>query len=242
MNIVNFINDDRYRIIMWTAKFKIFDEKNKLSLILRKNKIKLYYYPINHYVKKNRYFFIATGLLEGEQRDKEQFIQDLKKLKKAKKDRRLELLEIKGDFFVVITSHTINREIKLFVSTAYNPALVHFEPVIWHEDGWEEWNIASMERKDIENLIRVGETKYKLELLQFIKKKIKNFGFLTLLPELTEKQKQALKLAVDEGYYEYPRKTEVQKLAKMIKLSFSTFQAHLRKAENKIIPFVIKRV
>lgn len=241
MNIVNFINDDKYRIIMWIAKFKIFDKKNKLSLILRKNRVKLYYYPVNYYVKKNRYFFIAVGLLEGK-KNKKQFIQDLKKLKKAKKDRRLELLELEGDFFVAITSHTIDKETKLFVSITYNPALVHFEPVIWHEDGWEEWNIASMERKNIENFIHVGRTKYKLKLLQFTKKKIKNFGFLTLLPELTEKQKRALKLAVDEGYYEYPRKTEVQKLAKMIKLSFSTFQAHLRKAENKIIPFVIKRV
>ena len=165
----------------------------------------------------------------------------MRKLKTAKTGRRLELLEVEGDFIVVITSHTINQETKLFVSTAYNPSLIHYQPIIWHEDGWEEWTIASAERKDIEKLIKIGEKVYDLKLLQFVQKKIKNFGFMTILPELTDKQKKAIELAMEHGYYEYPRKIELKRLAKMSKKSLSTYQAHLRKAERKLLPFVVKR-
>ena len=50
-------------------------------------------------------------------------------------------------------------------------------------------------------------------------------------------QKQAIELAIKNGYYNVPRKTSVEKLAKLSKLSFSTFQVHLRKAEEKLIPY-----
>ena len=56
-------------------------------------------------------------------------------------------------------------------------------------------------------------------------------------PELTEKQKQAMNLAIKQGYYNYPRKISIEQLAKLSKLSFSTFHAHLRKAEQKLLPF-----
>lgn len=226
---------------MWILRFKVFDEKNKINIILRKNKVKIYYYPINTYIKKNRYYFIAIGVIEADKKSKQGFFRDLRKLKGAKKDRRLELLEIEGDFFVEITSHTINREMKLFVAEAYNPALIHFEPVIWYRDGWEEWNAAAMDRKILEKLIGVWETKYKLKLLEFKQKKIKNFGFLTIIPELTDKQKKALKLAIEKGYYARPRKIDIQRLAKISKVAFSAFQVHLRKAENKIIPSLFER-
>ncbi len=52
----------------------------------------------------------------------------------------------------------------------------------------------------------------------------------------------AVALAAGEGYYTYPRKSDVQDLAKIAKLSFSTFQEHLRKAENKLIPFTVKKL
>ena len=52
-----------------------------------------------------------------------------------------------------------------------------------------------------------------------------------------EKQKQAIELAIKRGYYTSPRKISLQELAKISKLSFSTFQVHLRKAEEKLIPF-----
>lgn len=56
-------------------------------------------------------------------------------------------------------------------------------------------------------------------------------------PELTERQRRAMELAIKNGYYDSPRKTNIKKLAKISGLSFSTFQVHLRKAEEKLIPY-----
>ncbi len=64
----------------------------------------------------------------------------------------------------------------------------------------------------------------------------------SLLPKLTKKQKQALILAVENNYYGYPRKIKLEKLAKIMKISLSTYQFHLAKAEAKLLPFVTKRI
>ncbi len=222
---------------MWIAKFRIYDKEHKIRELIEENKIEACYYPINYYVKRARYFFIATGIIYSGNKNK--FFADLKKLKKQKTGRKLELLETEGDFFIMISSHTISEEEKRYVKVFYNPAIIHYHPIIFHKDGWEEWEIASMERKPIEEIIKVGKKVYDLKLLEFHQKKIKNFGFMTLLPELTEKQQEAINLALDSGYYNYPRKISLDKLSKKAKRSFSTFQAHVRKAENKIISYVI---
>lgn len=222
---------------MWIAKFKIYDKEHRIRELIEENKINACYYPVNYYVKRRRYFFIAAGIIYGGNKNK--FFADIKKLKKQKTGRRLELLEIEEDFFIMITSHTINQENKKYVNLFYNPAIIHYNPIVFHKDGWEEWEIASMERKAIEDIIKIGKKVYDLKLLKFHEKKIKNFGFLTLLPELTDKQNKALKMALEEGYYNYPRKISLDKLSKKAKLSFSTFQAHVRKAENKILSYVI---
>jgi predicted DNA binding protein len=44
-------------------------------------------------------------------------------------------------------------------------------------------------------------------------------------------------MAIKNGYYNYPRKTSIEKLAELSGLSFSTFHAHLRKAEQRLLPF-----
>ena len=221
---------------MWIAKFKIYDKNSKFRELVEKYGVVVYYSPINYYVKNRRYFFIAVGFVQG---NNNKFLTEFKKFKKTKKGRKIELLEVEDDFFTIITSYVISEEKKRYVEAFYNPVIIHIKPIIFHKDGWEEWEIASMERKAIEKLIDVGEKIYELKFLKFYKRKIKNFGFLTLLPELTDKQEKSLRLALEFGYYSYPRKISLDKLAKIAKLAFSTFQAHIRKAENKIISYVV---
>ncbi len=224
---------------MWTTRFKVYDKENKIMKIVRKNRITGRYYPVSHYLENKRYYFISVGIIQGEKENKRQFFKDLLAMKKDSSGRRTELIEVEGDFFVLITSHTVSEEMKWSVSAAFNPKLLHFMPPTWGDDGWEEWNVAALERKDLEKLLHVAETIYQVKLSEFKKKKITNFGFLTILPELTERQKEALKFAISSGYYKYPRNTSLDKLSKKFKINFSAFQAHIRKCENKIMPFVM---
>jgi len=65
---------------------------------------------------------------------------------------------------------------------------------------------------------------------------IQDFFMVNVMPKITEKQRRAIDLAIKKGYYEYPRKTTLKSLAKTMNISYSTFQAHLRKAEQKLLP------
>ena len=228
---------------MWVLKFKVFDEGNIFSSRTKKFNITIYYYPVNHYAEKNTYFFTAIGRLEGEEDNKKRFLRDLRKLKKSSKHRRWVIsFEVKGDFFIGITAHTRTAEMKTFVHTYYNPRFVHVKPCIIYPDGWEEAEIASLRKEDFKKILHFGKRLYNLKLLMMKEKEIGNIGFLGVMPELTDKQKQALELAYKEGYYEYPRRIELKKLAKLMRISLSTYQAHLRKAEKKLLPFMIRRI
>lgn len=53
---------------------------------------------------------------------------------------------------------------------------------------------------------------------------------------LTERQLGALQLAIGKGYYEHPRKTGTEELAKSLGISRTTFEEHLRKAQSRLFP------
>ena len=59
---------------------------------------------------------------------------------------------------------------------------------------------------------------------------------------LTEKQKQALELAIKHEYYSWPKGITLEQLAEKIGVSRSVFQEHLRKAEEKIMPGMIDKL
>lgn len=231
----SFLYADMYPISMWQTKFLVYDEKGVYSTRAKKFKIDIYGYPINYYSDKKYFYFVAIGFLEGEEKIKDSFIKDLEK------DKRVHKIEYNKSFFICVTKETKNRESQRFVHLFYNPLLIRLKPTVIHVDGWEENEVGCFERKHLDEIFKVSEKKYKLKLKYIKQAKIENIGILNVFPKLTDKQKTAIELAVKEGYYEYPRKTEVQKLAKFSKLSFSTFQEHLRRAENKLLPFSVKK-
>jgi len=63
-----------------------------------------------------------------------------------------------------------------------------------------------------------------------------------LLSDLTEKQINAMLTAYRHGYYNLPRGSDVQTIAAKEKVPRTTFQEHLKKAENKIVGALIPYV
>ena len=57
--------------------------------------------------------------------------------------------------------------------------------------------------------------------------------------DLTSKQQEALKLAYRKGYYELPRSIFLEKLAKEMNIHRRTYEEHLRKAEKKIMSYLV---
>lgn len=78
-----------------------------------------------------------------------------------------------------------------------------------------------------------------MQIIRLVQKSLDNVFYPRIMPDLTKNQKQALDLAIGEGYYEVPRKTDLRTLAGILQISLSTYQKHLRKAEQKLIPNIL---
>lgn len=62
------------------------------------------------------------------------------------------------------------------------------------------------------------------------------------VPDLTDRQRDALRAAYDGGYYQIPRETTTQAIADQLGVERRTAEEHLRRAENKLIDAIIQYV
>lgn len=122
--------------------------------------------------------------------------------------------------------------------------LLHVLPVVY-EQGWEYYRIIAFQHKDVNGLLqRFEERGFAFEILR----KVPFNGFIAssltltadaLFSGLTEKQMDALLVAYTNGYYQFPRKADVQAISSKKRVPRTTFQEHLKKAENKIIKSIV---
>lgn len=220
---------------MWKAKFSVYDEKAVYASRAKKFNVSVHGYMLNYHSDKKYFYFTLLAFVEGSDRLRKEFIEDLRK------DKKIHYFENHNYFFVCTLKHTRTKEKERHGSLFYNPLLIQTKPFIIYPSGWEELELASFNRKYLENIMKIAEKKFNLKLEYLKKGELDSLGILSIFPKLTEKQKNAVESAISNGYYEYPRKIDVQSLAKKNKSSFSTFQEHLRKAENKLIPFSVKK-
>lgn len=62
------------------------------------------------------------------------------------------------------------------------------------------------------------------------------------LPELSERQREALLEAYESGYYAIPRETTTEELASVMDIDRRTFEEHLRRAENKLVGQIVEQL
>lgn len=125
--------------------------------------------------------------------------------------------------------------------------IFHVFPIIT-ERGWEYHRILFFKHEDFEELMqRLTENGFIFEILR----KAPFNGFIggslslnadTLLSDLTQKQVEALLSAHRHGYYYLPRRADVKTIASKLRVPRTTFQEHLKKAENKLIDALIPYV
>jgi len=117
--------------------------------------------------------------------------------------------------------------------------IISIKPFYISKTGEQTFELASWDKNKLMNIAKLIQTKlYNGKLIWIKQAKIKNIFIKTALPELTDKQREAFELAVRNGYYGYPRKTSLVKLSKIMKLSYSTYEFHLRNAEKKLLPYL----
>jgi len=109
------------------------------------------------------------------------------------------------------------------------------------ENGWGYHRLIVFKHEDFEELLRRLE---KWGWVYKILRKAPLDGFIasslilradTLFSDLTERQIDAVLTAHRHGYYNLPRQADVQTIAEKEKVPRTTFQEHLKKAENKVL-------
>lgn len=212
---------------MWLAKLKI---KHDCTIGNRCKKFSCQSnsFPLTSWNKGNHEYVFGEHILIGENKDINQFVRDLKKDKKAIK------VEKVNNIVYLIEKH---KHIKI-PARLYNRQFFLVKPVYVDKEGYEFWEIASFDKNILIKYISdiKKQKDFQVEIGKIVETKIKSVWYEKTMPIMSEKQKRAFELALENGYYKFPRKIDLGGLAKRMKVSTSTFQEHLRKAEAKIIP------
>ncbi len=212
---------------MWIAKIKLRHDC-LLGNRCKKFNVILQSYDLNEEIKNKKILTSSLHQIVGSESNIKKFIADLKK------DKRVSYLEFDGNTMFL-------------AETAKGKPVSHFtrkmffvKPVVIDSEGYEYWEIASHKRNELEKFISGAEKiSEKFELLCIRNTKLKYVYFPKVLPQLTFLQKQALELAIKNGYYLAPKKIGLRALARLMNISLATYQQHLQSAESKIMPDIL---
>lgn len=116
-----------------------------------------------------------------------------------------------------------------------------YQPPTIHRQGWEHYSVIAFDEADVRTLLADLEADRDVEVLSKTAIEEQRLPHSMLAPvdqlfeALTDRQLAALRLALERGYYEQPRGTSLRELAASTEVARSTFEEHLRKAENKLL-------
>jgi predicted DNA binding protein len=210
---------------MWVAKIKGNEQGTLMGSKAVKYDVNIFAFPLSYFYEKDWIIVHIAGTIIGSEEKIKKFVQELKK------EKRTINFELNGNFFIGIIKEPEHMKL------VYTKEIIHLAPALISDKGYETATLGCFKREPLVRIVNMLEKKYGGELISLENKKVKSISVMKVHPDLTEKQKQALGLAVKHGYYSVPRKISVEKLAEISGLSFSTFQVHLRKAEAKLIPY-----
>lgn len=116
-----------------------------------------------------------------------------------------------------------------------------YQPPTIHRQGWEHYTIIAFDEGDVEELLQDLVADRDIDVLSKTAITEQQIPHSMLAPvdqlfeTITDRQMAALRLALESGYYEQPRGTSLRKLADRTSVARSTYEEHLRKAENKLL-------
>lgn len=211
---------------MWIAKIR-YKHDCILGNRCAKFKVALQSIALSVFKEKKRTISSSLHYMSGKAEDLDQFIGDLKR------DKNVIKIERKGQMFFLLEK-AVHKAVKF-----HTPKLIFVKPVLMDKEGYELWEVGSWERKEVEDFVKsVKKEMATFQLLRMSSIKIDNVYFPKLMPDLTDKQRRALELAIEEGYYRSPKKIGLRQLATVMGVSLATYQQHLQAAEKKLIPHI----
>jgi len=213
---------------MWILRLSVVDSDCIWSARTRRLGITDYQYQLAVYKTKTAIRVVSAHIISGDKRKQEAYI------RAVKKDRRVRRIEGEGNFFLAVADEPISRHMEAFG----HPALVFIKPITNAPDGSETWEVGSYEKKALITFLDAVMKYYKGKLLSLKPEKVKELFISSISPRITDKQKEALKLAIEEGYYGFPRGSTLEELARRAKISRPAFEERLRRGEARVMKFL----
>ncbi len=154
-------------------------------------------------------------------------------IKKDKKTIKLHVLEKEKNHALILLRF---RGAHSTYEAVLSNKVTQTSPVVT-KSGFETYNLITEDPKNIEKMLRelscIGDIRV-LRMGDFDPKRD------LLAPAITPKQADALKVALINNYYSWPRGATLEELAGASKISRRSMQERLRRAESKLLPFVLK--
>lgn len=116
-----------------------------------------------------------------------------------------------------------------------------YTPPTVYRQGWERYSVIAFDERDVLALLDELDSDREIEVVTKTSLDSDRVPFSSLFSthqlfeDVTDRQLEALRLAVDEGYFEEPRGASVAELAEKTSVARATYEAHLRKAQNKLV-------
>jgi len=214
---------------MWIAKFKNWHKTCLIRPLCVKYNVTDYVYLLNHWHKGKTFYYTELHILEGSKKNVKKFISEFQKDKTIKK------FEVDGN--QIFTLNALKGEGVTTYSSVFDTKLIYIKPVIQRIDGYEDWELASWDKETLMNIMKIPD--FDMELIYVKEVKGANLFLPQIQPNLSEKQRESISIAIKNGYYNFPRGKDLNELSAVAKVSKQTFQENLRKAENKLIPFLV---
>jgi len=219
---------------MWVAKLNLRHEDCVIGRRCKRFNVMSIGIPFDSYTDGDKAYFSHFETLVGEEKDIQRFIEDLKD------DPSITNLEVQGNSIFFLSELPKQQTIP---TTHYNPKIFFIKPVVVDQKGYESWEIGSWDEQLLRDfIVNLQKEHFEVKILKIQNEKLNEVYFPQVMPFLTKGQKRALELATQRGYYNFPRKVELKDLAQEAGISLSTFREHLRKAEKKIMPDLVRNV
>ncbi|MDO8628116.1 MAG: helix-turn-helix domain-containing protein [Candidatus Diapherotrites archaeon] len=217
---------------MWILKLKYWHENSYALEYAKKFNIVFTSFPINHYKKGKFVCFDFVHYVLGSEENKKAYFAAVKK------NPKITNFESYGDFYVYTHKSSAKSHLQLFIS----PEIMFIKPLTVYPQGYQTVTFGAWKKESLTKMLKKMKKFVHYEVESIVQEPLKDFFIPHAVPSLPEKQKELIRYAFEQGYYEFPKKANIKELAKRKGLSASTFTENLRKAEQKIIPFVLENL
>jgi predicted DNA binding protein len=143
------------------------------------------------------------------------------------------------DLYAVVRSSLCSLDDSLIARFEKHNCL-YMPPTVYRQ-GWEHYTVTAFEDRNVRTLLGDLDTDREIEVVStnpVESRRVPHSDLITvdtLFGGLTHRQLAALRIALDNGYFDQPRGASVEELAAETTVSRSTFEEHLRKAQNKVM-------